>query len=84
MLDEEGKTPGEASAVPVDLQRAAKKPVLGDGTARHGWFHLVQTHTPVHCIAAWHRADTEDNGRLVVALNRFRLDGRPESGSPTR
>lgn len=82
VLDEEGKTPGAGAVAPVDLQRGAKKPILADGTARHGWFHLVRTHAPVHCIAAWHRADAEGGGRLVVELNRFRLDGRPQSGSP--
>ncbi|HWS87654.1 MAG TPA: S8 family serine peptidase [Pyrinomonadaceae bacterium] len=79
VLDEEGKTPGSAAAQPADFTRG-KKPVLADGTARHGWFHVVPTETPVHLIAAWHRGDAENGGRLVVELNRFRLDGRSQAG----
>ncbi|HEX8294284.1 MAG TPA: S8 family serine peptidase, partial [Pyrinomonadaceae bacterium] len=83
VLDEAGKTPGSAVATPVDFLRAGKKPVLLDGTARHGWFHVVPTETPVHFIAAWHRIDSEDGGRLVVELNRFRPDGKPQAGVAT-
>jgi hypothetical protein len=79
VLDAEGKTPGAAAAQPVDFTRG-KKTVLADGTARHGWFHVVETETPVHLIAAWHRSDAEDGGRLVVELNRFRLDGHSQAG----
>lgn len=83
VLDEEGKTPGSGTAAPVDFQRAGKKPVIVDGTARHGWFHIVPTETPVHLIAAWHRVEGEGGGRLVVELNRFRLDGKPQAGVAT-
>jgi hypothetical protein len=83
VLNQEGKTPGSAVATPVDFTKASKKAVLIDGTARHGWFHVVPTETPVHFIVAWHRIDADDGGRLVVELNRFRLDGKPQAGFAT-
>lgn len=79
VLDEEGKTPGSAAPVPVDFPRG-KGSVLAEGTARCGWFHVVPTETPVHLIAAWHRKETD--GTLSVELNRFRLDGKAQSGTP--
>ncbi len=79
VLNDEGKTPGADVPAPVDFLRG-KSPVLAHGTARHGWFHVVPTDTPVHLIAAWHRG--EEDGKLFVELNRFRLDGRPQSGTP--
>jgi hypothetical protein len=52
---------------PRDLRNA-------DGTARHGWYHLVDTDHPSRSIAAWHRRDAA-SGNMAVFINRIELAG---------
>ena len=64
-------TGGTAGGVPPrDLVRA-------NGTAKHGWFHVVTTDAPVHFIAAWH---VQSGANMIAQLNRFQLNGAPQVG----
>jgi hypothetical protein len=47
------------------------------GTARHGWFHALESEAPFHVIAAWHAVV---GGNFVVRLNRFQANGTPQLG----
>ena len=49
------------------------------GTAMHGWFHFVESETPPHSIATWHRLD---GGNMAVFFNRFDVDGRAQAVTP--
>ena len=51
-----------------------------DGTAQHGWFHLLATETPARFIAVWH---VEQAGKMNVLLNLFELTGVAQSAFPT-
>ena len=64
------KPNGTAAVAPRDLARAA-------GTAKHGWFHLLGTESPAHCVAAWH---APDGGRSRVFVQRFLPDGSAQVG----
>ncbi len=43
------------------------------GTARHGWFHFVESDTPARSIAVWHQ--TDGAGKTHIFTNRFLLNG---------
>ncbi len=52
---------------------APRNLTTASGTARHGWFHFVETDSPIRSIAAWHRVDAA--GRVMIFSNRFDLTG---------
>jgi subtilisin family serine protease len=53
---------------------AARDLVTGvTGTARHGWFHFVESDTPAHSIAVWHQTDGAGNTHIFT--NRFLSTG---------
>lgn len=68
-----GGVVGAGTVAPMDLARIG-------GTAKHGWFHLVLSDVPAHCVAAWH---VPDAGRSQVKVQRFRLNGTPQAGHAT-
>jgi hypothetical protein len=82
VMDSEGQTTKAGTIAPLNLANGDGTAILAEGTARHSWFHLVKTHTPVHFIAAWHLRVPDANGKRSVQLNRFRLDGKPQAGVP--
>jgi len=43
------------------------------GTARHGWFHWVESEVPGRAIAAWHAGDSAGSSHIFT--NRFPLSG---------
>jgi len=53
---------------------AAKTLTTATGTARHGWYHFVETDVPTRSIAAWHRLDAVA-GTTAVFINRFDVSG---------
>ncbi len=61
---------GGGTLAPRDLVKAS-------GTAKQGWFHLVESDIPVHCIAAWH---IEVDDHTAARVNRFQLNGDPQAG----
>ncbi|HEX8474431.1 MAG TPA: S8 family serine peptidase [Pyrinomonadaceae bacterium] len=82
VMTEEGKTTGKGTVAPRNLANGDKTPVLADGTARRGSFHVLKTDAPVHFIAAWHRRVPDANGKMSILWNRFKLDGEAQSGVP--
>lgn len=66
---------GAAVTGPMDLPDAV------GGTARHGWFHLATTETPVRSIAAWHRLPVA-GPPITVFLNRFNVAGAKQHAAP--
>ena len=59
-----------------------QKLASADGTARHGWFHFVNSEgPPPRSIAAWHR---EDGGKSAVFANRYSIRGAKQHAADIR